>query len=276
MKGKNLSVGIVGCGWLGLALAKTCIEKSINVVVTTQREESLANACQLGIKGHCLSFPTSGGSDVTYPVFDQQVLVICIPPGLRRGKKDYADNIKNIMAHAKTGGVKKVLLISTTAVYQGYTGQVDETTPLKLDIEKVAILANAEQHALKFSEDSAVFRCGGLVGPHRHPGQFFSPGRMVKGPNSYVNLVHQTDVVNQLMAFITQHLMGGIYNCVSDMQVTKQHFYEVAAKALGKKNPVFDPLSDVDLGKQVIANKIRQETGITFTHDDLVCWASKK
>jgi len=270
----NPSVGIIGCGWLGLALAKKCIAKSLDVIVTTQSEASLAKARASGLQGHLLSFPLETKHKKHYPVFNQDVLIVCFPPKLRHGQKDYAQNIENLVKWSKKHNTQKIMLISTTAVYQGYTGEVDEHTHLKVDIEKVAILAEAEQHVCSFSDDSAVLRCAGLVGPERHPGDFFAKGRVVKSPNAYVNLVHQFDVVEHILAFIVDQLPGGIYNCVSDMQVTKHHFYEVAAKAAGKPVPVFDSSSELDLGKQVLANKLRQASPIRNQYEDLIAWVS--
>ncbi|WP_286270095.1 NAD(P)-binding domain-containing protein [Thalassotalea hakodatensis] len=271
---KKPSVGIIGCGWLGLALAKKCIEKSINVLVTTQSETSLTKVKANGLHGHMLSLPLAPDDTNHYAVFDQDVLIICIPPKLRHGQKNYAENIKSIVKLSKNNHVRKVVLISTTAVYQGYIGEVDEDTPLKLDIEKVAILSEAEQEVCSFSDNSVVLRCAGLVGPGRNPGNFFVKDKVVQSPNAYVNLVHQFDVVEQIFAFITQQLPGGIYNCVSDMQVTKQHFYEVAAKSAGRPIPVFDQLSELDLGKYVLANKLRQTSPVQHRYDDLIAWLS--
>lgn len=274
MKKHKPSIGIIGCGWLGLALAKACAAKSFDTIVTTQRKSSLATAKQQGFNGHLLSFPLTLDNIERYPVFQQDMLIVCFPPKIRRGQKDYATNMAQLVEQSKNNNVRKIILISTTAVYQGYTGEVDETTPLKLDIEKVAILAEAEHHVCSFSDDSVVLRCAGLVGPERHPTNFFAKGREIKSPNAYVNLVHQFDVVEQVIAFITHQLAGGIYNCVSDMQVTKQHFYEVAAKASGKPAPKFDKLSELDLGKQVMANKLRQTSPVPFQFNDLISWAS--
>ncbi|MDO6426164.1 NAD(P)-binding domain-containing protein [Thalassotalea sp. 1_MG-2023] len=271
---KKPSVGIIGCGWLGLALAKKCLEKSINVIATTQSETSLTTVKAHGLHGHLLSLPLAPNDTNQYAVFDQDILIVCFPPKLRNGQKNYVQKIKNIVKFSKNSHVRKVVLISTTAVYQGHTGEVDENTPLKLDIEKVAILAQAEQQICSINDDCVVLRCAGLVGPERYPGNFFTKGKVVKSPNAYVNLVHQFDVVEQIFAFITQQLPGGIYNCVSEMQVTKQHFYEIAAKLAGKPSPVFDQLSELDLGKYVLANKLRQISPVQHQYDDLIAWLS--
>ncbi|GHF82248.1 NAD(P)-binding domain-containing protein [Thalassotalea marina] len=267
----SFSLGIVGCGWLGYALAQKAIQQNVSVVATSQNAEKLVTLEQEGICSHQLILPFEN-SDQHYPVFDCEVLIICITPQFRQGKKDYPDKIKQLVLAAQQGAVKRIVLISTTAAYEGLSGEVDEQSELCLEDEKVSLINKAEQYVLAFSDNSIVLRCAGLVGPNRHPGKFFNADRRLKSANAFVNLVHQYDVV-ELLLLLSKANIGGLYNCVSDMQVNKKTFYQHAAKALDKTCPMFEE-NDNDTGRLVLGNKLRESLSYQYKFDDLIMWLS--
>ena len=270
------TVGIIGCGWLGKALAKTLIGSDYLPIGTTQRQENLDSLNQMGIQAELLSLPLEDIKNTKNRVFDCCTLVICLPPQIRQGKKDYPQKIAQIVASAEQGRVEKIILISTTAIYGDLLGEVDESTALDLNNEKVKVLNEAEQQVLAFNKQSIVIRCGGLVGENRHPGKFLRHKRMLSSPNAYVNLVHQHDVIAIILEFIVSEHLKGVFNLSSQMQVSKRHFYAIAASALDIPTPDFDESSPVELGKQVMTGKIRNCLSYQFKFDDLVSWTLKK
>ncbi|WP_206486508.1 NAD(P)H-binding protein [Thalassotalea sp. G2M2-11] len=266
------SVGIIGCGWLGKALVPALINEQYQVIATTQTLDKLADIEALGASAELLSLPLSGEQMVeNYQVFHCDVLVICITPQIRHGQKDYPEKVAQLVSCAQQSQVSKIILISSTAVYDGYVGEVSEALPLKTELEKVAILAEAEQQVVNFSGDSIVLRCAGLVGEDRQPGRFFRQGRVLTQPNAYVNLIHQTDVVQQLMLLISSNVTG-IFNAVADMKVTKQQFYTAAAKALNLAPPCFDEQNSEQASKRVVGDKLRQALNYQYHYPDLVQW----
>jgi nucleoside-diphosphate-sugar epimerase len=271
-KSEPVRVGIIGCGWLGKALVKALVEQTYYVIATTQQQLKLKSITDLGAQAEILTLPFGDVNENSAAVFCCETLIICIPPGIRKGKKDYPDKIADIIKQAEHRHVNKVILFSTTAVYEGILGDVTESAKLNKDNEKVKILTKAEQYVLGFSNQGIVIRCAGLVGPNRHPGIFFKNKKLLTAPNAYVNLVHQTDVVEQIILLITKDIVSGVFNIASDMQVTKKHYYSIAAKALNVPLPLFDEHSEVELGKKVLSDKLRDELGYHYQYDDLVTW----
>lgn len=267
---KHLSLGIIGCGWLGRAFAEQSIKQGYNVMVTTQSMEKEALLNKQGFTACQFSLPFEDGH--RSPVFDCEQLVICIPPQIRQGKKDYPNKISQLVSAAKGSAVQRIILISTTAIYEGISGVVSEQNELCLHNEKVSLINQAEQCVLSYNEHSVVLRCAGLIGPNRHPGNFFSTSRRLQSPNAFVNLVHQYDVVKLLM-LLAKSNFGGVFNCVSDMQVSKQYFYQQAAKALNKASPEFEQ-NDVENGRLVKGQLLRDVLGYQYKYDDLVAWLS--
>ena len=103
-----------------------------------------------------------------------------------------------------------VVDILVNTIYGGLIGDISESATLKLNDEKVSLLSQAEQIVLGFSGKSIVLRSAGLVGPNRHPGLFFRHKNLLTAPNSYVNLVHQKDIVALIIASIKDPNIHGI------------------------------------------------------------------
>jgi nucleoside-diphosphate-sugar epimerase len=272
LKSEPTRVGVIGCGWLGSALVKALVELNYCVVATTQQQEKLNLIQKLGAQAEILSLPFGEFNANSAAVFYCETLIICIPPGLRKGKKDYPEKVTEIVNQAQKGTVKKIILISTTAIYEGIIGDVTESAKLKLNSEKVSILSQAEQAVIAFHGQGIILRSAGLVGPQRHPGIFFRNKKLLTSPNSYVNLIHQNDIVALLILLIKKEKVTGIFNAVSEMQVTKKHYYSIAAKALKLPMPIFDEHSEVELGKKIIGDKLRDFINYQYQHDDLVSW----
>jgi len=273
---KPNSVAIIGCGWLGGALVKTLVAKEYHVIATTQQVAKLTHIQALGAEAEILSLPFSEADLDKNSVFDCQTLVICITPGIRQGKKDYADKVTQLVQQAEKGQVKKIILISSTAVYDGNVGDVTEMTKLNCDIEKVAIIAAAEQAVLSFKQQSIVIRAAGLVGKDRHPGKFFQQQRKLHDPNAYVNLIHQTDLVAQLQLLIKSVEHNGVFNAVSETQLTKKQYYTAAAQALNLPAPVFEEYSEKNVdsiqSKNIIGSKLTTSLPYQFKHGDMLTW----
>jgi nucleoside-diphosphate-sugar epimerase len=166
-------------------------------------------------------------------------------------------------------------LLSTTAVYNGLTGLVDEQSVLDESAEKVAIITGAEQAVRKFSGKSVILRLAGLVGPDRHPGRFLQGKKVLSEPQAFINLIHQDDVVGVLMEIIAEQGISGTYNAVSATETSKEHYYHAAASALNLPVPEFSFETSMRFGKRINDAKIRDALNYQFTHDDLIVWLYK-
>ncbi len=267
------SIGIIGCGWLGTALAQRLLQADHRVIATCQSEQKQNQLAELGINAELLALPLAKLSLSEYRVFQCDTLVIAIPPMIRQGRQDYPEKIAQLVALAEQGQVRKIILISTTAIYQGLSGSVVEDSALKTESAKVKLLVQAEQKVLNFSKASVVLRCAGLIGGDRHPGRFFNSDRVLREPDAHVNLIHQTDVVA-----IVYHLIGsqhsGIFNAVADVPVSKQQFYALATQALKLPIPKFEPSTGNTASHKVVGDKLLNVLNYHFHYRDIVSWLS--
>ena len=184
----NLSVGIIGCGWLGKALAVSLLDKNISVLATSSKLENVEKLNQQSIIAQQLTLPDDTTQLAQHDVFTKQSLVIAITPQFKQGRTDYADKITQLVNAAKQQGlVQRIILLSSTAIYNGLEGNVDEDSSICMEAEKVQILNAAEQAVLHFSKQCSkqgtkqgtVIRLAGLVGPDRHPGKFLLANKTI-------------------------------------------------------------------------------------------------
>jgi nucleoside-diphosphate-sugar epimerase len=269
------SVAIIGCGWLGHALAKQLLIEQYLVTVTVQSEEKKQKLCEENINAEQLSLPVLDPKSLVLSVFTHDTLIISITPQLRQGRSDYPEKVAQLVEMAELGNVKKIVLLSTTAIYNGLSGLVDEQSVLDMNADKVAIINTAEQTVRSFSGTSVILRLAGLVGPERHPGRFLQGKKVLAEPQSFINLIHQDDAVGVLMEIIANEDISGTYNAVSATETSKQHYYHAAANALNLPAPEFSFETSMHFGKRINDAKLRNSFNYQFTHDDLIVWLYK-
>lgn len=286
----NNSVGIIGAGWLGKVLAQTLMGRGFSVTTTAQSNERLESlrGDDIAAEKFCLPFDFIKNDISHVKAFLQKTLVVCIPPQLKKGRIDYPLKISQIVRAAELGKVEHLILLSTTAIYNGLSGEVDESSSLQPEAEKVAVLLEAEENASAFKGRTSVLRLAGLIGPNRHPGQFFRKGRTLKDPQVCVNLIHQTDVIGLILGLIESESCSGTFNGVSATHISKGQFYQMSAQSLnidehscasptklqeGLFNGAFDDTQENKLeGKIIKGEKIKAELNYQFCFDDLIKW----
>ncbi|MGJ8691560.1 MAG: NAD(P)H-binding protein [Thalassotalea sp.] len=287
----NQSIGIIGGGWLGLALAKQLIQYQVPVTVTVRKDTKLQVLAAQNIVAQLLELPNNCQPD--NPVFQQDVLVIAITPGFKQGKTDYADNIKTLLAAAQHNKVKKIILISSTGIYLGVNERVDEHSIITPNSAKTRLLYEAEQAVLNYSANSAVLRLAGLVGEDRLPGKFLAGKTELPAGDAPVNLIHQKDVIGLLCALINKQVTAGVFIGVSKTSASKARFYQQAAVAMGLTPPTFSssivakltPAEQVERSTaantetikshQVNGDKTRQLLAYQYQYDDLLQWLAE-
>lgn len=269
----NFSVGIIGCGWLGKALAINLLEKGMSVLATSSKQVNVDKLNQQGINAQQLILPALSKQLMQHDIFTQQSLVIAVTPQFKQGRTDYADKIAQLVNAAQQRGVvQRIILLSTTGVYQGLQGNVDEESTLNLAIEKVAIINAAEQSVLNYTKHSNVIRLAGLLGPERHPGKFILANKTLTNSMAPVNLIHQQDAVGLIESLLKVNSPQGIFNGVSDTHVSKQQYYQVAATALSHQPPVFSKEDTNELHKVVSGDKAKHVLNYKFIYPDLLTW----
>ncbi|WP_068546959.1 2-dehydropantoate 2-reductase N-terminal domain-containing protein [Thalassotalea crassostreae] len=290
----SYQVGIIGAGWVGKALAAHLTEKQITTLVTARSQQVLNTLANSGLTAvnFDADFSVEVNSSVEVdvePIKHLQkchTLVICIPPKMRTVEaienNNYGKQIANIIniAQAKGSHVKQLILLSSTAVYGGLTGAVNEQTPLAKSNDKSTILQNVEQQVLSSKVQSpVVLRLAGLIGYNRFPGRFFA-GRTIADPESVVNLIHRDDVIKVLSKLIEDNLAKqefistpAVLNVVAPTHPSRKSFYGKAVSLISDEPAEFNtqPKSSEELGKQVDSIMI-DLLNVEYTHPCLMTY----
>ena len=252
----NQKISILGCGWLGFALAIDLTTKGHEVYGSTTSDSKLKRLEEKGIQPFLIDIGTPGVDMRDFLRSD--VLIIAIT------SKSIGD-IKNLIRKIEESDIQKVLFISSTSVYPFTNGIVTEetatsNTPLA-QIEQLFISNAAFQ--------TTILRFGGLFGYDREPGKFFKTNRPVENPDGYVNLIHRDDCINIIEQIILKNVWNEILNACADDHPTRRDFYLKEIQKTGNSAVVFNEESESQF-KIIDSQKIKNLLSYEFIHADLM------
>jgi len=265
------SIVIVGCGWLGLALAARLFSKDIPIIATRSTETGVEELLSRNIKAILLSLKPELDAPNLSQIENSDIAVILIPPRSRQGQTNYPKQIEHLVTGLELYGVNKIIFASSTSVYPLINRRVDETelipdsdNPRKL--VRAAELVVVENPNIK----SIVVRFAGLCGPGREPGRLLAGRKNLSGGTNPVNLIHQQDAVSILVGLIEYEPWQEIFNACAPIHPTKAQLYTDAADKLGLEKPHFK--SSEEHFKQVDSNKICHSINFSYAFPDPNQW----
>lgn len=262
-------VTIIGLGWLGLPLAQALLSKGIQVVGTKTTPDGIEAARSVGIECYSLKLTPElecDADDLTQLMEGSDALAILLPPS-KVNVEHYVSAIETLVNSAITFKVPKVIFTSSTAVYGEQNGEMTEDSPLEGVTASAQALIDTENWLHQLPNISVdILRLAGLVGEKRHAGRFLAGKTGVKGAMQPVNMVHQDDVIEAILALLNQSEGGHLYNLCAPIHPTRRAFYTQAAKSLGLVPPEFiDSVNEAE-GKWINGNRICQEIGFEYQY----------
>ncbi|QIL74776.1 NAD-dependent epimerase/dehydratase family protein [Hymenobacter sp. HDW8] len=264
------TVAVLGCGWLGLPLAKALVAEGYTAAGTTTTPTRVLTLRDAGIRPYLLSLGgkfTATDRDTLHTLLSgTDVLVLNVPPRRSATASSYANLLQPVAEAAQECGVGHVLFVSSTSVYPDEPRAMRETDAHATSEAASDILRAEELFAPQ--PNNTVVRLAGLFGPQRPPGRFLAGRHDVAQANAPVNLIHLTDCVGLLTAIIRQQAWGFTFNACAISHPVRGDFYPKAAQQLGLQPPDFR-MDDALGGKIIDSTLIRQTLGYQFKHDDI-------
>ncbi|MTH17975.1 SDR family oxidoreductase [Flavobacterium sp. LC2016-01] len=229
-------ISILGCGWLGLPLAKRLLEKGNSISGSTTSENKLSILAEAGIDPFLVTLESESVSEnITSFLSESEILIIDIPPKLRNtgdsSQKVFVQKIENLIPFIERSGIKKVLFVSSTSVYGDDNSLITEETIPNPETESGKQLFLAEailQQNQNF--ETTILRFGGLIGEERHPVKFLAGKENLENPDAPVNLIHQKDCIGIIEAILNQSKWNELFNAVAPFHPTRQEYYTQKAK----------------------------------------------
>ncbi len=263
-KSKDKKISILGCGWLGLPLAKLLVAKGWQVNGSTTTPQKLELLQQAGIKPFLIT--AEAGEMQANPIFfDADVLFINIPPSRKTAQNGYLEKMQSLLSVIQTSTIREVIFISSASVYGDVCREVSEVD----EPEKLSELLQAEMLFLSAQNlQTTVIRFGGLFGPDRNPGRFFRDKNSIANGSVPVNLIHLKDCLGLIEAVLNQQKFPGIYNAVAPSHPTKKEFYSKAILKTGFAAPDF--VEEKTEWKIINADKIVKDLNYQFQYPDLL------
>lgn len=267
-EGKS-SISILGCGWLGLPLAQSLLEKGYSVKGSVRDVTLLGSLKESGIGPYYINInPYVIGKDI-YNFLSSDVLIINFPPKRRDDIESYHKaQFENLIAELKLSPNSKVIFVSSTSVYPNLNREVTEEDSVSPEKSSGRALLTVEQMLLDCPDfETVVLRFGGLIGYDRMPGRFLSGRKKLTGGGSPVNLIHQDDCIGVIETVLETDVWGEVFNACSDVHPKRKDYYIEQAKIGGFDPPEFVE-SDESAYKIINSSKLKRHTGYEFIHPD--------
>lgn len=250
------SVGIIGCGWLGRALASDLVERGARVVGTTASRESAARLEAIGATSLVARFEPELAGDVAQ-LAAVEAIVVAIPPSRGADPVAQARAVARVIAGSRA---THVVQISTTSVYPNSGGVVVEADALADHP-----FTRVEEALRAAGRATTTLRCAGLYGPGRLILPFVLRSGATVEENAPVNLVVQSDVVRAVVRALDEPV-DDVFNVCADGHPTRGEFYRTLARRAGLGVPRFAATGEP--WKIVGNGKFRARFGFAYEHPD--------
>lgn len=227
-----MNVTIIGCGYVGTAVARLWRQQQLTVTATTTSPARLLELTALVDQ----AVVVRGNDAATLQALlkNQQVVLLSVGASNRSGYEDaYLSTAKTLATVLQENTtVQQVIYTSSYAVYGDQQGAwVTESSPIAPANENGRILAETEHVLLSAATEHlkvCVLRLGGIYGPGRELVKIFGriAGTTRPGDGTDAsNWVHLDDIVGAI-DFVRTHQLHGIYNLVQDEPLTTGELFE--------------------------------------------------
>lgn len=247
-------ISILGCGWLGAALALHLHEKGHQVFGANR---SLTTTSELkGIIPFQVDISKRDNDYASFLATD--VLIIAIT-------SKSLEDFKDLILHIEKSKVQKVIFISSTSVYANSNSTVTEETQTKNT--PLSAIEKLFQESTSFK--TTLIRFGGLFGYNRKPGNFFKPGRIIENPEGFINFIHRDDCIGIIEQIIAQNKYDTIFNGCANDHPTRRAFYTKEAAKVGRTDLEFNEQSTNDY-KIISSQKVVDILNYDFKYGNLM------
>lgn len=263
---------VVGCGYLGLRVARLWRHAGDRVYAVTRSAERARSLATSGLD------PISG--DVTAPAALRDLPAVDTlfwAVGFdRAGGASYRDVHVGGLGRVLDAipGAPRVVFASSTGVWGTEDGSVvDETTPAHPTREAGRVLLEAEAllHA-RTGDRGTALRFAGLYGPDRLPRlDDLKAGRPIAAdPDTWLNLIHVDDAARIVVAVAAAPHARRLYVVSDGHPVRRRDWYAHLAARTGSPPPTFDTAAERTRGadKRVDPSLLFRDIPLTLTYPD--------
>ena len=272
-----MKITILGCGYVGSAVAKLWSQKGHQLTVTTTTPERVTEL--QNITPQVVVMKGNDSKAMQDVLQNQEVILLSVGDRYRTGYKEtYLETAQTLVATLKqTPTVKQIIYTGSYSVYGDKNSEwVDENSPVTPSTEGGKILHETEEVLLSAStsqQQVCILRLGGIYGPGRELVKIFSRWEGQTRPgngNDCTNWIHLDDIVGAL-EFAREKQLQGIYNLVSNVPMITRELLDGLHKYQGLGKIYWDAStpSTRPFNARVSNQKLRDE-GFELVHPEIV------
>lgn len=296
---------VVGCGYVGFPVAKAWVERGDRVFAITRRPDFARELKKFGIQpvvwdwyspwnqsdrlseiaGDTLSTVLIAVShaqapgrpaECTHTDGLENLLAALAPSSSPLPSSFREDNLPSSAVPSSAVGPVKWVYLSTTGVFgNGAAGDwLDEESEVAPVRPGTVAAWHGEQWIRKHidSPNRLILRPSGIYGPSRVPNWRAIRDRqpLKMQPDTYVNLIHLTDLVNVIISMSDLASLYDLY-CVSDGDPpTRMDYYSYISELGGYPEPIFAPElgapnSRSESNKRISSARLKRELSSSFS-----------
>lgn len=232
---------VLGCGYVGVAVARRASAEGVRVVGTTRSAERAAQLRAIVPALEVVTAPVLEPRLVRSLVGpDVDVLVAFPPDGPAGGTTDAA------IAPA-VSGARAVVYVSSTAVYGRVSGTIDDTTPVRADGTRARLRLEAEDAWRAIG--ATVLRAPAIYGPDRglHVRVRAGTHRIPGDGRNHVSRIHVEDLASLVLASLRTPEARGATFVVGDLEPAPHvEVVRFVCASSGVPMPASIPVDDSD------------------------------
>jgi nucleoside-diphosphate-sugar epimerase len=253
---------IVGCGYVGSEIARLWLAKGDSVYAITRSTRRVEELNRIGVRPVVWDWyqPSVDDNLLVLPKIDS--VVVCVSHAAVEGiapEKTHTLGLDNLLHHwIHEGGLPACwCYISTTGVYAprddgGWVDEESEVLPLRPgsiaakaaeDWFEREIFSRVQSSVTTKSQlHGCILRAAGIYGPGRIPrlDVLRNNEAIAIDPQSYLNLIHMTDLAGIVTAVCDVPTQHRIYNLADGNPVRRRDYYEFIARQIGSLPPRFE------------------------------------
>lgn len=227
-----MKIAIIGCGYVGSAIARVWSQQGHTVTATTTTPEKIPALKQ--VAGQVVVVKGSDRDKLAEVVADNQAILVCIGASDRNSYREtYLETAKNLVSILQNNStVEQLIYTGSYAILGDRQGDwVDESCPISPTNENGEILRDTENILLSAQSDRlkvCILRLAGIYGTGRELIKIFKSWSAKTLPGDgkdYSNWVHFDDIIAAL-ALVQSQQLDGIYHLADDTPLPRQEFFD--------------------------------------------------
>jgi len=245
----NKRLVILGCGYLGTAVAARARAAGLSVEALTRNAARAAEVAALGVETVADDLAADTWHRRIAP--SAELVLVCVGAGgggVEGYRHSYVEGLRSVLAWARQGPVGTLIYTSSTSVYPQTGGTVvDETAAADAQSPTSRTLREAEG-VLRQAGDACgrwfILRLAGIYGPERHHllDQVRAGAGTLPGEGGHrLNLAHRDDICTAIFAAFAAapRWWNRIYNVADGAPASKAEVVGWLAERLGRAAPRF-------------------------------------